>query len=204
VWHPPALPHEAILKLVSAASSQWNVDFSKAVKDRKAKRRVTALSQMARIPPAAIRIFTDGSANPNPGPAGAGAYIVFPSGREVRLFCPLGHGTNNDGEIWAIAMACSFLSTSNTPKDSKIYFLPDSQLAIDLFRNKARPKTNAEFVRAAKSHVRLWLQNAVFIPLPSHTGIPENDIADALADRGTNLSTAGAPRAPRFSFQIAL
>lgn len=195
-------PTREIRHLVSSASKLWNIDFVKLTEDRKAERKKIALARMEKIPASAIKIFTDGSASPNPGPCGAGAYIEFPDGRKVRLVCPLGQGSNNDGEIWAIAMTCSYLTDTGVDLDTPLYFLPDSQLAIDLYRNKARSRTGGTFVHEAKRHVRSRLHAMRFIPLPSHTGIPGNDEADRLANEGTRLSTGGASRPCGFAYEL--
>jgi len=69
------------------------------------------------IPSKATCIYTDGSSLSNPGPAGAGALVVGPTGpgppTYTRLFCSLctrDEGrSNNFAELWAIGMAISYL-----------------------------------------------------------------------------------------------
>ena len=50
--------------------------------------------------------YTDGSASPNPGPADAGA-VIFNLSSELTtdIGLPLGYGTNNLGDIAALALA---------------------------------------------------------------------------------------------------
>jgi hypothetical protein len=56
-----------------------------------------------KVNPEDIVAFTDGSANPNPGPCGAGACILGNT-EKTTLVAALGQGTNNIGELWAIGM----------------------------------------------------------------------------------------------------
>ncbi len=50
-------------------------------------------------------LCTDGAARGNPGPAGAGATLTDPEGREVdRLGVPLGRLTNNEAEYKALLL----------------------------------------------------------------------------------------------------
>ena len=58
-----------------------------------------------------IVAYTDGAAQGNPGPAGAGAIITYPgwgpgasSRHTEELAVGVGTGTNNFGELWAIGM----------------------------------------------------------------------------------------------------
>ena len=55
-----------------------------------------------------ITIFTDGSALGNPGPSGAGAFIFYSESwrrDNEHISVPLGQGTNNIGELFAIGAA---------------------------------------------------------------------------------------------------
>ena len=70
------------------------------------------VEQIISLLPAGTAIFfTDGSANPSPGPAGAGCFVSRSAdpdgrtGRDFRFSTSLGHGSNNLGEVWAIGMA---------------------------------------------------------------------------------------------------
>ena len=53
-----------------------------------------------------VQIWMDGSANPNPGFAGAGAVVVLPEqDHKSRMRAALGQAFNNAAELWAIGMA---------------------------------------------------------------------------------------------------
>ena len=88
---------------------------------------------LSAIPTSAITAYTDGSSFGNPGPSGAGACILIPGLRaseEFHLYEPLGHGTNNLGELWALAMALQFLTRHPLPPDQLIYLISDSLVAL--------------------------------------------------------------------------
>ena len=61
-------------------------------------------------------VYTDGSAMPNPGPCGAGAFLCFPHGFPSDLprylSTALGSTDNGTGEIWAIGMVAQLLLDS--------------------------------------------------------------------------------------------
>jgi hypothetical protein len=61
---------------------------------------------LAAVPPCALISFTDGSANPNPGPCGGGALLRDATGLWMEeAVAALGQGTNNLGELWGVGMA---------------------------------------------------------------------------------------------------
>ena len=63
---------------------------------------------VAAAPQRSVFCFTDGSASPNPGPSGAGAAVFLRKAdgqaEVIDLGVPLGWGTNNHAEIFAIGM----------------------------------------------------------------------------------------------------
>ena len=81
-----------------------------ANKTKKKGAKVTLASVVATLscpPPSTLVYYTDGSASPNPGPAGAGT-VLFMDGLPVWIVAvPLGDSTNNIGELYAIGIALS-------------------------------------------------------------------------------------------------
>ena len=73
-------------------------------KERKKMAGKGVLKKLENLPEGTIVAYTDGSSLGNPGPAGAGAYILHPEEGVYNLYAPLGNNTNNVGELWAIAM----------------------------------------------------------------------------------------------------
>lgn len=78
-----------------------------------------------------LRIFTDGGARGNPGPAATGVYIESGSGEKIAEFGNyLGEATNNVAEYMAVFNAFSFLVENRNllDTDTKIIFFMDSNL----------------------------------------------------------------------------
>ncbi|MCL5432505.1 MAG: ribonuclease HI family protein [Patescibacteria group bacterium] len=78
-----------------------------------------------------IRIFTDGGARGNPGPAATGVYIEDSKGNKIASFGEkIGNATNNVAEYKAVITALEWLNKNKEKIDSdlKINFFLDSQL----------------------------------------------------------------------------
>jgi ribonuclease HI len=153
---------------------------------------------LSSIPPTSLIAFTDGSANPNPGPCGAGAY-VFANNDQWRseASAALGHGSNNTGELFAIAMAVQLAipALRNNPSLTHLYILSDSQLTLDLVLRKSKPRTAAgrnlltavhAVIDTLPSHTTLQLRW-----VPAHVGLGPNEHADYLAGLGSAASASG-------------
>jgi ribonuclease HI len=139
-----------------------------------------------------VRIYTDGACKGNPGPGGWGALLVFGE-REKELFGGEAHTTNNRMELTAVIRA---LESLTRPCAAEIH--TDSQYVkngIETWihgwkRNgwktaDKKPVKNAELWReldelAARHDIRWhWVKG--------HNGHPENERADALANRGVEV-----------------
>ncbi len=166
-------------KLLNKASTKRPKDTKKAIQ------------AIEEIPKDATIAYTDGSANPNPGPAGAGAIITSPSFTETCLFQALGHGTNNVGEFWAIGLVIEFLA--NNSFTGPLYICSDSKVAIGILSqgHRAKKKTRDLASSVARRIAALQADKGTiirFIWTPGHCGIHGNEVADRLADMGTRLS----------------
>ena len=60
--------------------------------------------QELEVPEGVVVYFTDGSANPNPGPSGAGVYRMPQLRPELSAYASLGQGTNNSAELYAVGV----------------------------------------------------------------------------------------------------
>jgi len=120
------------------------------------------------------RLYTDGAARGNPGPAGSGAALVAPDGTviaEVTRF--LGHATNNVAEYTALIIGLQEASRRGV---DHLDVRMDSLLVVQQMKG-------------------LWrIKHPGLKPLPSRTieHIPreENGIADALANRAIDQTMA--------------
>ncbi len=141
----------------------------------------------------AVAIYTDGACKGNPGPGGWGALLVA-GGREKEIFGGERDTTNNRMELTAVIRALESLTRA-----SEVALYTDSQYVkngIETWihgwkRNgwktaDRKPVKNADLWReldalAAQHHVRWhWVRG--------HDGHPENERADALANRGVDAA----------------
>jgi ribonuclease HI len=136
-----------------------------------------------------VEIYTDGACKGNPGPGGWGAVLKY-GGRERELFGAEPHTTNNRMELTAVIRALEALTRS-----VEVVVHTDSQyvqkgISEWLPRWKARGWKTSD--RKPVSNVDLWQQLDALAAqhridwrwVRGHAGHPENERADALANRG--------------------
>jgi ribonuclease HI len=136
-----------------------------------------------------VEIFTDGACKGNPGPGGWGAILRY-GDRERELYGGESHTTNNRMELTAVIRALEAL-TRQVP----VVVHTDSQyvqkgISEWLKAWKARGWKTAD--RKPVSNIDLWqrldelaAQHQVeWRWVRGHAGHPENERADALANRG--------------------
>ena len=136
-----------------------------------------------------VRIYTDGACKGNPGPGGWGALLRF-DGREKALCGGEPDTTNNRMELTAVIRALEALK-----RPCAIDLYTDSQYVqkgisewIDAWKRRGwktadrKPVKNVdlwlELDRLAATHAIRWHW------VKGHAGHPENERADALANRG--------------------
>ena len=153
---------------------------------------------VASIPPTHHIAYTDGSAQRGPkgkgGPCGAGLWLEGPentgglrTGKD--FLAPLGTGTNNIGELYAIGMAIStFIKSSQ--EGSFLHILTDSKISKLLIEHDAKATKNTKLVAAVRRiyHFARTKRSVRIHWLPAHVGITGNENADSLADDGANIS----------------
>ncbi|MBA2651419.1 MAG: ribonuclease HI [Tatlockia sp.] len=135
-----------------------------------------------------IEIYTDGACKGNPGPGGWGA-LLRSNGHEKKIYGSEAHTTNNRMELTAAIKALVSLK-----KTSEVDLYTDSQyLRLGMtewlaqwkkkgWRNsKKEPVKNADLWELldelAQKHKINWHW------VRGHTGHPENELADALANQ---------------------
>ena len=149
-----------------------------------------------------IVAYTDGAAQGNPGPAGAGAIITYPGwgpGALTRhteeLTVGVGTGTNNFGELWAIGMVLNDVAR----KARRGYALPakgailtDSSYVRGCLADGWEAKgPNAPLVQALQALLRDSPIHWDITWIPGHAGVLGNEAADGAATRGARASRAG-------------
>ena len=145
-------------------------------------------------------IFTDGACRGNPGPGGWGAILRY-GDKEKELFGGEPHTTNNRMELMAAIMALEALTAP-----CQVVLTTDSRYVMDGITKwmanwkkrgwktaSRQPVKNADLWRrldaACEKHTIEWQW------VKGHSGHPENDKADALANRGIDelLQKKGMP-----------
>ena len=141
-----------------------------------------------------VRIYADGACKGNPGRGGWGA-IVRAAGSERELYGGERHTTNNRMELTAVIRALESLEAPGTVEvytDSQYVQKGISEWLPDWKRRGWRtadkkPVKNVDLwqrlERAAAGHRVSWHW------IKGHAGHPENERADALANRGAEELT---------------
>ncbi len=135
-----------------------------------------------------IEIFTDGACKGNPGPGGWGAILRW-NGHEKHLYGSIEHTTNNRMELTAAIEVLSALK-----KTSEVDLYTDSQyLRLGMtqwlaqwkkkgWRNSKKEEVkNADLWKSLDQLATIHTINWHWIK--GHSGHPENDLADALANK---------------------
>jgi ribonuclease HI len=156
--------------------------------------------------------YTDGSSIGNPGPSGAGAFVTFRSpardggSTETFLSYPLGHNTNNVGELWAIGMAVSFVLDHPATPPGMVVFT-DSDTSLNLINRLTFSVELEHLVEAIRALISQLQYNGTKFSIrwvPGHVGILGNELADRCADHGARTNRLNALVYPlpneRFSY----
>ena len=171
-----------------------NLGSSSGTPEQKATARKVIATHLARLPLNVRYIFTDGSAKPNPGPAGSGVVVKCTSNNDLNIHAcsaALGHSTNNSGEIAAIGIGIELCVKDNYNKDIHIY--TDSRLTHNALRhNHSAGAANNNIIQHLRQCIRNYQRNTkakIHINwIPGHAGIPLNETADNLAGTGAKIS----------------
>ena len=135
-----------------------------------------------------VQIFTDGACRGNPGPGGWGAIMRF-QGQEKKLYGAEPLTTNNRMELMAAIKALESLK-----RNCEVDLYTDSQyLRQGMLQWMAgwKKKNWKNSKNEAVKNIDLWLQLDKLAAqhqinwhwVKGHSGHPENDLADALANR---------------------
>jgi len=136
-----------------------------------------------------VRIYTDGACKGNPGPGGWGALLKTASG-ETELFGGETQTTNNRMELTAVIRA---LEALKPPCEVAVY--TDSQYVQKGISEWLRDWKRRGWLTADRKPVKnqdLWqeldrlagVHRIAWHWVKGHAGHPENERADALANRG--------------------
>jgi ribonuclease HI len=128
----------------------------------------------APTPKDAFVIYADGACSGNPGPCGIGVVLLDgASRREISEY--LGQGTNNIAELTALLRGLE-----NAPRDRTIVLCSDSAYALGLLGKGWKAKANQELVAELRAVAR-GFRDLRLVKVEGHSGVAENERADALA-----------------------
>jgi ribonuclease HI len=162
------------------------MDLSKAERDRRKKERAEAEVREREAVRAAeeaeaakrTRLFTDGAARGNPGPAGAGAVIVNPEGHIVaKIGKFLGDSTNNVAEYMGLILG---LKRAKAMGIKELDVFSDSELLVKQLAGEYDVK--AEHLRPLHEEARSLLGAFSAIQV-RHIPREQNAQADAMSNR---------------------
>ena len=128
--------------------------------------------------PGTLRLYTDGAARGNPGPAGLGVVIEDDQGLRLQGLCRyIGTATNNKAEYLALIEG---LNAAREWKPDKLEVFLDSQLVVEQVNGRWKIK-HAELQPLAR-RVQSLLSEFSSVTL-THVPREKNRGADALANR---------------------
>jgi ribonuclease HI len=150
------------------------IDFEAGAPAEEKKKPATTMSTAA-VPADAIHVWTDGGANPNPGPAGIGVVIV--DGEQMKELSEfLGHGTNQIAELTAILRGLQEIGDRERP----VVVYSDSAYSIGLLTQNWKAKANVELVAKLRALCGMF-SDLRFVKVAGHAGIALNERVDQLA-----------------------
>ncbi|MBK9516637.1 MAG: ribonuclease HI family protein [Anaeromyxobacter sp.] len=163
------------------------MDLSKSEREAKKRERAAAaeVERQATVAAAEVaarpvrtRLFTDGAARGNPGPAGAGAVIVSPEGHIVaKVGKFLGDETNNVAEYMGLIIG---LKRAKAMGIKELDVLADSELMVRQLNGEYAVK--AEHLKPLHEEAKGLLKAFTAIEI-RHIPREENAQADAMSNR---------------------
>ena len=172
-----------------AARAQEELDAamneSKVDRERKRAARAKAVAEEreaavaeAAAPPPRTRLYCDGAARGNPGPAGAGAVIVSPEGHiQARVGKFLGEATNNVAEYMGLILG---LKRAKAMGIRELDVLADSELMVRQLQGDYAVK--ADHLRPLHDEAKQLLGTFDVAEL-RHVPREENKLADEMSNR---------------------
>lgn len=172
----------------SAEEIDAAMNESKAERERKKRDKAAAVAaereavRVAEARPPRARLFTDGAARGNPGPAGAGAVIISPEGHVVaKVGKYLGETTNNVAEYTGLILG---LKRAKAMGLRELEVLADSELLVKQLSGEYAVK--AEHLAPLHAEARSLIAGFDDIEV-RHIPREENAVADEMSNRAIDL-----------------
>jgi len=171
----------------SAEELEASMNESKVERQRKKKERAAAAEKEREQEreaerPARTRLYTDGAARGNPGPAGAGAVIISENGHIVaKVGKYLGETTNNVAEYTGLILG---LKRAKAMGLRALDVFADSELVVKQLNGEYQVK--AEHLQPLFEEARALLKGFAEIEI-RHIPREENAQADEMSNRAIDL-----------------
>lgn len=125
-------------------------------------------------------LYTDGSAQPNPGPCGCGAVLLDETGTVAWTLSEfLGQGTNNTGELTAIKRG---VSRAKSLGATELDVHSDSELSVSIMNGTKKTKKEHLAILSEEIKADIGCMRVTFSWIKAHNGHVWNEMADRLAD----------------------
>jgi ribonuclease HI len=168
----------------SAEEIESAMNETKSERERKKAERAVAAekareeARVAEVQVHRIRLYADGAARGNPGPAGAGAVIVSPEGHIVaKVGKYLGENTNNVAEYMGLILG---LKRAKAMGIKELEVLSDSELMVRQLKGEYAVK--ADHLKALHEEARALLKAFPAIEI-RHIPREDNAAADEMSNR---------------------
>ncbi len=130
------------------------------------------------------KLFIDGAARHNPGPAGAGIYLVHAPKTTVKEGFFLGHRTNNQAEY--LALLIGIILAKPLIGNHKLHIASDSLLLVNQLKGLFKVKNHELQVLHQAARIRLQTIDYSI----EHVMRSQNQIADEMANLGIDQKIA--------------
>ena len=153
-----------------------------------------------------MMIFTDGSAQSNPGPTGSGVVIKNPGQHNspVKLAKAItSWGSSYEGEIEAIKLGTDY-AFQNIGQANSLFVYTDSQSAINAIMAQSRESYHNETITKIRDNltqISSLVEHIKLIYCLAHKGIKENEI-DNLAKTASKKASHLPPRADNLYLKL--
>jgi len=177
----------------SSSSRGQGLGSAKSRTEAQRERAVEVASELiASFPEESFLLFTDGSCQGNPGPAGVGVFLKSPEGELVEHRRFLGRATNNIAELSAILDAIELVEQRLEGEIwPPVKIMTDSQYARGVLTQNWKAKANKELVMSLREKLRMYPSISIHW-VAGHAGIDENEQADRLANEALELGDSCA------------